>query len=152
MCGTPQITPRVPQPQVATAPPRKAARVGLPGLNRLLTTNTDEQRLFLGKFIYHPVVLSSLDQDYLGKSARDVGRSSRRDQHDRETVAAGMSVATRDLEGAVGRVRKKLFQFVGVLRVADVIAEQDHAAFDISRLPRVQEMVGGGQGKHVAGV
>jgi len=108
-------------------------------------------KLLLRKFIHHPVVLSSLDQDYFGKSARDMG-SSRRDQHDRETVAALMSVTTRDLESPIRRVRKKLFQFVGVLRVADTIAEQDQAVFEISRLPGVQEMVRGCQCKHITGV
>ncbi len=63
-----------------------------------------------------------------------------------------MSMTARDLEGPVRRVRKKQFQFVGVLSVADAIAEQDHAGFEISRLPRVQEMVSGRQRKHVTWV
>jgi|CZKY01.1.fsa_nt_gi hypothetical protein len=112
---------------------------------------TSDQRLLLRKFIHHPVVFSSLDQRYFGKSARDMG-SSKRDQHDRETVKPVMPMAARDLEGPVRAVRKKLFQFVGVLRVADVIAEQDDAAFEISCLPCVQEMVSGCQRKHVTGV
>ena len=112
---------------------------------------TNDERLLLRKFIHHPVVLSSLDQGYFRKSARDMG-TSRRDQHDRETVAPVMSMAARDLEGPVRAVRKKLFQFVGVLRVADTIAEQDHAVFEVSRLPCVQEMVSGRQRKHVTRV
>jgi len=63
-----------------------------------------------------------------------------------------MSMAAGDLEGAVVRIRKKLVYFVGVLRVADAIAEQDHAVFEISRLPRLQEVVGGCESEHVAGV
>jgi hypothetical protein len=61
-------------------------------------------------------------------------------------------MTARDLEGPVVRVRKKLFQFVGVLRVAETIAEQDRSAFEISGLPSVQKMVGGGQGEPVTGV
>ena len=49
-------------------------------------------------------------------------------------------------------LEKNSFQFVGVLRVADTVAQQDHAVFYVSSLPRVQEMVGGGQGKHVTRV
>src|SRR5713226_2352834 len=98
----------------------------------------------LRKFIHHPVVLSSLDQNYFGKFTRNVG-TSQRDQHDRETVAPGMSMTARDLEGPVRAVRKKLFHFVGVLRVADAIAEQDHAVFEIARLPGVQELISGSE-------
>ena len=105
----------------------------------------------LRKSIHHPVVLSSVDQDYFGKFTRDMG-TSRREQHDRESVAAFMSMAPRDLEGAIGSVRKKLFQFVGILRVADALAEHDHTVFGISRLPCVQEMVGGCERKDVPGV
>ena len=61
-------------------------------------------------------------------------------------------MTARDLEGPVRAVRKKLFHFVGVLRVADAIAEQDHAVFEISRLPGVQELIGGCQCEHVARV
>jgi len=105
----------------------------------------------LGKFIYHPVVLASLDQDYFGKFAGDSG-SSGRDQHDRETVAAGMSVAARDFEGSIRPVQEKLFQLIGVLGVADVIAEHDHAVFGVRGLPCVQEMVRGGERKRVTRV
>src|SRR5713226_6355268 len=100
--------------------------------------------MFLRKFIHHPVVLSSFDQDCFGKSAREMG-STRRDQHDREAIAALMSMTARDLEGPVRAVRKKLFHFVGVPRVADAIAEQDHAVFEISRLPGVQELISGSE-------
>lgn len=123
-------------------------------MNRCATQSQVQRRIFpqpLGKFIHDPVVLSSLDQDYFGKFARDMGSSSR-DQHDRETVATLVSMTAGDLEGAVRRVRKKLFQLVGVLGVADVIAEQDHAVFDISRLPGVQEMVRSRERKRVARV
>jgi len=70
-------------------------------------------------------------------------------QHDRETVAAFMSVAAGDLEGAVLSIGKELFQFVGVLRVADAIAEQNHAVFEITGLPCVQKMIRGCERKHV---
>ncbi len=63
-----------------------------------------------------------------------------------------MSMSARDLEGPVRPVRKKLFQFVGVLRVADAIAEEDGAAFEVPRLPRVQEMVRGCECKYVTRV
>ena len=81
-----------------------------------------------------------------------MGGSSRRDQHDRETVAALMPMTTRDLEGPVPAVGKKLFQFVGILRVANTIAEQDHTGFEVSRLPCVEELVSGCQCKHVTWV
>ena len=81
-----------------------------------------------------------------------MGGSSRRDHHDRETVAALMPMTTRDLEGPVLAAGEKLVQFVGILRVAETIAEQDHAGFDVSRLPCVEELVGGCQCKHVTGV
>lgn len=61
-------------------------------------------------------------------------------------------MAARDLEGAVLPVREELFQFVSVLGVADAVAEQDHAVFKISRLPRVQKMVGGSEREDVTGV
>jgi len=63
-----------------------------------------------------------------------------------------MSMSARDLEGPVGCVRKKFLKFVGILRVAEIIAEQDHPGFDISGLPGVQEMVSGCQSKHVTRV
>ena len=78
--------------------------------------------------------------------------SPRRDQHDWETVAAPVSMAARDLEGSVRRVRKELFQFVGVLRVTETITQQDRSVFEISGLPSVQKMVGGCQRRHVTGV
>ena len=81
-----------------------------------------------------------------------MGGPSRRDQHDRETVAALMPMTTRDLEGPVLAAGEKLVQFVGILRVAETIAEQDHAGFNVSRLPCVEEMVSGCQCKHVTGV
>src|SRR5208337_619131 len=102
--------------------------------------------------MHSPVVLSSLDQDYFGKFAPDMGRPSRRDQHDRETVAALVCMAARNLERAFCSARKKLFQLVGVLRVADTVAEHRHAVFEISGLPCVQEMVRGSEGKHVTRV
>jgi hypothetical protein len=105
----------------------------------------------LRKFIHHPVVLASVDQDYFRRPARDVGPSGG-DEYDRETIAPVMSKAALDLEGPVRRIRKKLLQLVGALRAADTIAEQDHPGFQVSHLPSVQEMVGGGQGKHVTGV
>ena len=63
-----------------------------------------------------------------------------------------MSMTARDLKGSGRRVRKKLLQFVGALRVAETIAKQDHPGFDISCLPGVQEMIGGSEGKHVTRV
>ena len=81
-----------------------------------------------------------------------MGGPSRRDQYDRETVAALMPMTTRDLESPVFAAGEKLFQFVGILRVAETIAEQDHAVFEVSRLPCVEEMVSGRQRKHVTGV
>ncbi len=123
-------------------------------MNRCRPKSSAAQSLseaYLGKFIYHPVVLARLDQDYLGRSARDVGRS-RRDQNDRETVAARMSMAARDLEGPVLTVQEELFQLVGVLGVADVIAEHDHAVFGVRGLPCVQEMVRGCECKRITRV
>jgi len=66
-------------------------------------------------------------------------------QDDGESVAAGISVASGDLEGAsfCFCVREKVFHLVGVLRVAEAIAEENHAAFEVSGLPGVQEMVRG---------
>ena len=106
----------------------------------------------LRKFIHHPVVLSSFDQDYFRKFACDMGGSSRRDQHDLETVAALMPMTARDLKGPVLAAGEKLFQFVGALRMAETIAEQNHAVFDVSGLPCVEEMVSGCQCKHVTRV
>jgi hypothetical protein len=106
----------------------------------------------LRKFIHYPIVLSSFYQDYFRNFARDMGGSSRRNQHDRETVAALMPMTARDFEGPVLPAGEKLFQFVGILRVAETIAEQDHAVFEVSRLPCVEEMVSGCQCKHVTGV
>ncbi len=66
-------------------------------------------------------------------------------------------MTTCDLEGAVFifililSARKKLFQLVGILGVADTVAELDHSIFEVSGLPRVQEMIRGGQGKYVIG-
>ena len=78
--------------------------------------------------------------------------SSKCDQHDWETVAAPVSMSARDLEGPIGRIRKKLFEFVGVLRVTETIAQQDGSVFKISGLPGVQKMVGSCQRRHVTGV
>src|ERR1019366_5555179 len=117
----------------------------------LVQRQPDMAHRLLRKFIHHPVVLASVDQDDFGRSARDMG-SLRADEHNRKTVAALISAAAGELESPVGRIRKKWLQGVGVLRAADAIAEQDHAGFYVSRLPRVQEMVGGGQGIHVTGV
>jgi hypothetical protein len=47
---------------------------------------------------------------------------------------------------------EKVFHPVGVPRVAKAIAQENHAAFEVSGLPGVQEMVRGGQGEYVAGV
>jgi len=63
-----------------------------------------------------------------------------------------MSMTARDLKGSGRRVRKELFQFVGALRVAEIVAEQDHTGFDISCLPRAQEMIGGPEREHVTQV
>ncbi len=66
-------------------------------------------------------------------------------------------MSARDLEGTVFilililSARKKLFQLVGILGVANTVAELDHTVFEVSSLPRVQEMVRGGQGKYVIG-
>src|ERR1700691_649768 len=54
-----------------------------------------------GKFIYHPIVLASLDYDYFRRFTADVG-ASKSEEHDRETVLALMSMAARDLKRAVG--------------------------------------------------
>jgi hypothetical protein len=107
--------------------------------------------MLLRKFIYHPVVLASLDQDYFGSFTRDTG-TSKRDEHEWKTVAAFMSMASRDFVGAICSAGKNLFQFVGILRSAYAVAEQDRAVFEVSGLPRVHESVRGCQGKHVAGV
>ena len=61
-------------------------------------------------------------------------------------------MTTRNFEGPIVRVGEKLFEFVGVLGMADAIAEQDRAGLEVSRLPRVQEMVRGRERKHVTGV
>lgn len=107
----------------------------------------------LRKFIYDPVILASLDQGDLGKFAGEV-RSSGRYQDDGESVVAGMSAAGGDLEGAnlCFCVREEIFHLVGVLRAAEAVAEENHAVFEVSGLPGVQEMVGGGQGEYVTGV
>jgi len=81
-----------------------------------------------------------------------MGGPSRRDQYNRETVAALMPMTTCNLEGPVFTAGEKLFQFVGILRVAETIAEQDHTRFEVSRLPCVEEMVSGRQRKHITGV
>jgi hypothetical protein len=78
-------------------------------------------------------------------------RASKRDQYNWENVAALMPMAARDLEGVLCSARKKMFQCVGILRVADAVAEQDHSVFEISGLPRVHEVVSGSQGEYVAG-
>src|ERR1700690_67670 len=67
-------------------------------------------RALLGKFIYHPVILASLDERDFRKFAGDVVAFGCY-QDDREGVAAGMSVADGDLEGAdfCFCVRKKVF-------------------------------------------
>lgn len=63
-----------------------------------------------------------------------------------------MSAASGDFEGAIGGVGKNQFEFVGVLGVTDAIAEQHHAVFEITGLPGVEEVVGGGEGEHVTGI
>jgi hypothetical protein len=61
-------------------------------------------------------------------------------------------MTTRDLEGPVLAAGEKLFHFVGILRVAESIAEQDHTGFEVSRLPGVEEMVSACQCQHVTGI
>jgi hypothetical protein len=63
-----------------------------------------------------------------------------------------MAFATRDFEGAVSCVGEKLFDLIGILRVAQAITEHDHAIFCFTGLPVVEEMVGGGEGEYVARV
>ena len=58
----------------------------------------------------------------------------------------------RDLKGAVRRIGKKLFQFVGALREANTISDEDHSVLDISVLPRLQEVVSRRQGEGIARV
>jgi len=63
-----------------------------------------------------------------------------------------MAFAARDLEGAVSCVREKLFDSIGILRMAQAVAKQNHAIFYISSLPGVEEVVGGGERQYVAGI
>src|ERR1700691_6609420 len=98
-------------------------------------------RTSLRKFIYHPVVLASLDQGYFGSLARDV-RTSKRDQDHGKTIQPRMSMPARNLEGVFGCVRKKFLQLFGALRLPNAVAQQDHAVFHISGLPSVQKMAG----------
>lgn len=66
-----------------------------------------------------------------------------------------MAFTARDFEGAVSCasvrcVREKLFDVIGILRVPQVVAEQDHAIFYVSGLPVVEKMVGCGKRENVA--
>jgi hypothetical protein len=143
--------PRCSLTAAAKADSAKAAhRSGKPLRHPKSSATPDFFRSLLGKFIYHPVVLASLGHDYFGRSAGDM-RASKRDQYNWENVAALMPMAARDLEGVLCSARKKLFQCVGILRVADAVAEQDHSVFEISGLPRVHEVVSGSQGEYLAG-
>ena len=63
-----------------------------------------------------------------------------------------MAFAARDFEGAIGHVGEKLFHPIGILRVSQAVAEQDHAVFYVSGLPGVQEVIGGGEREYVARV
>jgi hypothetical protein len=106
-------------------------------------------RLALRKFIYHPVVLASLDQDYFGKLAVDPPAFPG-DQDDREAAAAAVPLAARDFESAVRAAGEELLYLVGIPGVARAIAEQHHAPFQVARLPGVEEAIGGGQRKWIA--
>ena len=58
-------------------------------------------------------------------------------------------MAARDFEGAILATGKKILQRVGVLRMADAVAEQNCSTFEVACLPRVQEVIRGGQSKYV---
>ena len=68
-----------------------------------------------------------------------------------------MAFSARDFEcavscAAVSCVREKLFYVIGILRVPQAVAKQDHAIFYVSGLPVVEKMVGGGKREYVAGI
>ncbi len=56
-----------------------------------------------------------------------------------------MSSAACDFEGAVCGVREILFQFVGALRLAETVAQEDHAVFKVAGLPGLQKVIRGGE-------
>jgi len=53
-----------------------------------------------------------------------------------------MAVAGRDFERAVGGREEEVFQFFGLLGMAQAVAEEHHAISEVSRLPCVEEAVG----------
>jgi hypothetical protein len=111
--------------------------------------SANDQRLVLRKFIYGPAVLASVDQDYFGKLAVHPPAFPGH-QHDRETVTPAVPLAVCDFEGAVRAAGKELLYLVGIPGVAYVVAEQDRARFQVSRLPGVQEAIGSSQGENIA--
>jgi hypothetical protein len=109
---------------------------------------TKTGRKALGKFIYHPVILASVDDDDFGGTAADP-RSRGGNQYDYKPVASEAALSSRDFKSTVSATGKKLLEFLRILRMTYGIAQQDHASFKIVRLPRVQEAVGGGQGEDI---
>lgn len=98
----------------------------------------------LGKFIYRPVVLTSIDDDDFGELSAQLV-SALGDQHDREAVASCAAAAARDFEGSLRAGRKELLERVRVLGVSGAIAEKNHAGFEVARLPGMQKAIGGRQ-------
>ena len=102
----------------------------------------------LGKFIHHPVVLASADDDDFSRSPV-YARSSNGHEHDGKSVASVAPLPASDFKCPVGTCGKKLLKFFRILRMAHAIAQQNHAGFQIIRLPGVKESVGGRQSEHV---
>ena len=105
----------------------------------------------LRKFIYHPVVLASVDHRDFGGAAVQA-RPVRGNEDDCKTVSAVISLSASDFESPVRTTRKKLFKFFRTLRVTHAIAQQNHARLKVVGLPGVQETIGGCQGEDVVGI
>jgi len=111
--------------------------------------NDRDNRLW--KFIYHPVVLASVDEDDFAKAAAHSGPGDAY-EHDCKTVASVVSLSTRDFKSAVGAVGKELFKFLRIVRVANAIAQQDRSRLEIVGLPGVKEPIGSRQGENIVRV
>ena len=63
------------------------------------------------------------------------------DEYNGKAVASRMSLAAANFIRSVRTAGEKSFQCFGVMGAAHVIAEQDHPAFEIARLPCMEKSV-----------
>jgi len=70
-------------------------------------------------------------------------------QRNGKPVASTVSLSAGDFKSAIRAACKELLEFFRILRMANPIAEQNHASFKIVSLPRMKKAVGCGQREHV---